>query len=156
MLEFRLLALSLLQQDPGRGLTRYRLMKMANALYSALLPPYSVGAFYHEMELMQRRGLITIHEGKVYVTDGGIRYLHQELRRPLPHSLAPLWLRVLAIVLLKNDDAREDGLKIIRLFLIKHADRQSFGDKMCSEKELWLKATDKFLAAFVHEFITNL
>lgn len=156
MLEFRLLALSLLQQDPGRGFTRYRLMKMANALYSALLPPYSAGAFYHEMGLLEKNGLIIIREGKVRITDAGIQHLHQELRRPLPHSLSQLWLRALAIALLREKEAREECLKIIRLFLISFTDRQTFGAKEGDPRALWLKTIGKFLAISIQEFVAGL
>ncbi len=121
--DLRLLALAVIQHNPGANLTRYQVMTKINHLISEITPPYSPGAVYHELKLLQREKMIIIdHISKVSITEPGTIFLRETLlSAPIPSPLLSSLIRIAATLMLNNETDKLEGLKKCQIELIKYS-----------------------------------
>jgi DNA-binding PadR family transcriptional regulator len=97
-------------------------MTNINQIIQDILPPYSPGAIYYELKLLQRDGLIKINQNKsIEITAEGLDFLHSQLlEHPLPPPLLSRLVRILALLLLSDEAKRSTGLRKIQIEMIKN------------------------------------
>jgi DNA-binding PadR family transcriptional regulator len=155
--DLRLLTLCVLQRQAATNLTRYQVMTNINQIISEILPPYSPGAVYHELRLLQRDKMVTInHNAFVNITELGKEFLHRTLlETPTPAPLLSLVMRVLAILLIENNQIRETGVHKLQIELIKYNQKNQTTRQIMSDIKLSPKSELCELTRHLKKTITS-
>lgn len=121
--DLRILALAVLQRSPKLCTSRYIVMTKINHIIQDILPPYSPGAIYHELKLLEKENMIEINHNKpITITAQGIQLLHYNLlESPLPDALLSRLVKILALVLLADSTKKRTGLRKIQIEMIKNS-----------------------------------
>lgn len=120
--DLRLLALAVLQHRPKATLSRYQIMTNINHIIGYILPPYSPGAVYHELKLLEKEQMINFNqELRVTIAEHGLDYLHHSLlETPLPAPLLSRLARILAALLLSDESKKATVLRKVQIEMIKN------------------------------------
>lgn len=102
-------------------LSRYQVMTNINHLTAGLLPPYSPGAVYREIQLMHTNNLIVFDQSdQILPSPAGTTLLHYELLEiPLPDSIPALLTRILATLMLSDTVKKATAIRKLQIEMIK-------------------------------------
>jgi DNA-binding PadR family transcriptional regulator len=98
-------------------------MTKINHFIQDIIPPYSPGAVYHELKLLEKANMIKINQsGLITITPQGLDLLHYDLlERPLPKPLFSRLVKILALLSLADSTKRATGLHKIQIEMIKNS-----------------------------------